>query len=73
MSGDKWVLRTYNRKGDLMERTERNTRTAEADLREQAQNATQVRGQLGWRCDLFRNGVRVATYRRGAWKDVVAR
>lgn len=70
MAGDRWVLRTYNRAGDLMERTERLTRTAETDLREQGRNCTTVRGQLGWRCDLYKNGMRVAVCRRGVWKEL---
>jgi hypothetical protein len=63
------ILRVYDAKGVLRYRIG----GPEEEMRALGANSTTTRGQLGWRCDLFNNAMRVATCRRGVWRDYAER
>lgn len=66
MSFEGWVMRVYNSNGDLWARIHGN----EEGLREQGVGLTTNHRQKMWRCDLYREGRRVAFCRRGVWEDM---
>lgn len=64
MSGD-LVMRVLNSQGDLWDRIY----GSEADLREQGVGFTTAPRQKSWTCELYRVGQRIATCKRGVWRE----